>query len=150
MDLLNLKRITDYEWELPKQEDMRVPGMIYGNTEIIEHLKEDVRLGKDWNALKQIANVACMPGIQKCSIALSDVHPGYGFPIGGVGAFDSEEGVITMGGIGFDINCSVTALKTSLKEEDIRKNAKPLLNSLFKIVPAGLGSTGKVRLNFHQ
>jgi len=150
MDLLNLKRITDYEWELPKQEDMIVPGMIYGNTKIIDHLKEDVRLGKDWNALKQIANVACMPGIQKCSIALSDVHPGYGFPIGGVGAFDTEEGVITMGGIGFDINCSVTALKTSLKEEDIRKNAKSLLNSLFKIVPAGLGSTGKVRLNFHQ
>lgn len=82
MDLLNLKRITDYEWELPKQEEMRVPGMIYGNMKIIEHLKEDVRLGKDWNALKQIANVACMPGIQKCSIALSDVHPGYGFPIG--------------------------------------------------------------------
>ncbi len=151
MDLLNLTKITDYEWELPQQESMRVPGTIYGNKKIIDHLKKDVEMGKDWNALKQVANVACLPGIQKASIALSDVHPGYGFPIGGVAAFDPEEGgVITMGGIGFDINCSVTNLTTSLKEDDVRKNAKKLLNALYDTVPAGLGSKGEITLNVSE
>lgn len=150
MDLLNLEKVTEYKWKLPQQESMRVPGVIYGNKQIIDHLKRDVELGKDWNALKQISNVACLPGIRKASIALSDVHPGYGFPIGGVAAFDTEDGVITMGGIGFDINCSVTNLKTSLKEEDIRKNARQLLNSLYNTVPAGLGSKGDIALNVSE
>jgi tRNA-splicing ligase RtcB len=151
MDLLNLKELTPYTWELPRQEAMNVPGRIYGNNQIIDHLKRDVELGKDWNALKQIANVASLPGIQKVSIALSDVHPGYGFPIGGVGAFDPDEGgVITMGGIGFDINCSVTNLNTSLKEDDIRKNVQPLLKALYNVVPAGLGSKGDIRLTIPE
>ncbi|MFQ6084303.1 MAG: RtcB family protein [Candidatus Aminicenantia bacterium] len=151
MDLIKLKKISDYEWELLKQENMRVPGMIYGNKIIIDHLIEDVKLGKEWNALKQIANVAKLPGIQKFSIALSDVHPGYGFPIGGVAAFDPEEdGVISFGGVGFDINCGVTTLKINLFRKDILPKARELLDILFKTVPAGLGSTGEVKLNLEQ
>ena len=151
MDLTNLKKVSDYEWELPQQGDMRVPGKIFGNRQIMDHLIQDVKAGKEWNALSQIANVACLPGIQEASIALSDVHPGYGFPIGGVAAFDPEEGgVICMGGIGFDINCGVVTIKTDLKRRDVKGKRKELLDILFRKVPAGLGSTGKIRLTTKQ
>lgn len=151
MNLTNLKKVSDYEWELPKQHDMNVPGKIFGNKQIIDHLISDVEQGKEWNALAQIANVACLPGIQQASIALSDVHPGYGFPIGGVAAFDpDEDGVICMGGIGFDINCGVVTIKTDLEKKDVEGKEKEILNILFKKVPAGLGSTGKIKLNTQQ
>jgi tRNA-splicing ligase RtcB len=151
MDLTTLKKVTDYEWELPQHGDMRVPGKIFGNKQIIDHLVDDVKKGKEWNALAQVANVACLPGIQKASIALSDVHPGYGFPIGGVAAFDPEEdGVICMGGIGFDINCGVVTIKTDLERQDIEKKTKELMDVLFRTVPAGLGSTGEIRLTTKQ
>ena len=130
---------------------MRVPGIIYGNKQIIDHLIDDVKKGKEWNALVQVANVACLPGIQQASIALSDVHPGYGFPIGGVAAFDPEEGgIICMGGIGFDINCGVVTIKTDLDKKDIEPRAKELMDILFRKVPAGLGSTGKIHLTTRQ
>lgn len=151
MNLVTLKKISDYEWELPQQGDMRVPGKVFGNKQIIDHLVADVKKGKEWNALAQIANVACLPGIQKASIALSDVHPGYGFPIGGVAAFDpEEEGVICMGGIGFDINCGVVSIRADLKRGDITPKTKELLDTLFRKVPAGLGSTGKIHLSTQQ
>ncbi len=151
MDLTNLKKVSDYEWEIPQQGDMRVHGKIFGNKQIIDHLIEDVKKGKEWNALVQIANVACLPGIQKASIALSDVHPGYGFPIGGVAAFDPEEGgVICMGGIGFDINCGVVSIRTDLERKDVESKTKELLDILFRKVPAGLGSTGQIRLTPKQ
>ncbi len=151
MNLTTLKKVTDFEWELPQQGDMRVPGKIFGNEQIIDHLITDVKKGKEWNALVQIANVACLPGIQKASIALSDVHPGYGFPIGGVAAFDPEEGgVICMGGIGFDINCGVVTIKTDLTKEDITSKTDKLLDILYKKIPAGLGSTGKIHLSTSQ
>jgi len=151
MNLTNLRKVSDYEWELPQQGEMRVPGKIFGNRQIIDHLIEDVKKGKEWNALVQVANVACLPGIQKASIALSDVHPGYGFPIGGVAAFDPEEGgVICMGGIGFDINCGVVAIKTDLQKEDVESKAEELLDILYRTVPAGLGSTGKIHLTTKQ
>ncbi len=105
MENIEVKKVSDYVWEIPKSGDMNVPGRIYGDKEIIGHLLEDIKAGKEWNALAQIKNVACLPGIQKASMAMADVHPGYGFPIGGVGAFDVETGVIAVGGIGFDINC---------------------------------------------
>ena len=130
---------------------MRVPGIIYGNKQIIDHLIDDVKKGKEWNALVQVENVACLPGIQQASIALSDVHPGYGFPIGGVAAFDPEEGgIICMGGIGFDINCGVVTIKTDLDKKDIEPRAKELMDILFRKVPAGLGSTGKIHLTTKQ
>jgi tRNA-splicing ligase RtcB len=151
MDLTTLKKLSDYEWEIPQQKDMRVPGKIFGNKQIIDHLITDVKKGKEWNALVQIANVACLPGIQKASIALSDVHPGYGFPIGGVAAFDPEDdGVICMGGIGFDINCGVVTIKTDLNRNDVKSRTRELLDVLFRKVPAGLGSTGKIRLTTRQ
>lgn len=151
MDLTNLKKISEYEWELAQQGEMRVPGKIYGNKQIIDHLVQDIKAGKEWNALSQIANVACLPGIQQASIALSDVHPGYGFPIGGVAAFDPEEGgIICMGGIGFDINCGVVSIRTNLERRDVESKTTQITDILFRKVPAGLGSTGKIRLTTAQ
>ncbi len=150
MDEIEVKQIDDYRWEVPKKGEMLVPGRIYGDTAIIDHLVADVRAGKDWNALKQIVNVACLPGIQKASLAMSDVHPGYGFPIGGVGAFDTETGVISVAGVGFDCNCGVRTLKTGLTREEVEKRKKELADSLFDTVPAGLGSTGDIRLSVDQ
>jgi len=147
---MELTKVDEYRWELPQTGDMLVPGRIYGDKNIVDHLIEDVRLGKEWNALKQVENVACLPGIQKASLAMSDVHPGYGFPIGGVGAFDLEEGVISVAGVGFDCNCGVRTLKTDLTKEDVEKDKKALAEALYEMVPAGLGSTGDIRLSVDQ
>jgi len=150
MNEIGINRIDKYRWEVPKKGEMLVPGRIYGDQRIIDHLTADVRAGKEWNALKQIVNVACLPGIQKASLAMSDVHPGYGFPIGGVGAFDTENGVISVAGVGFDCNCGVRTLKTDLTREDIEKKKKELADALFGTIPAGLGSTGDIRLSVDQ
>lgn len=147
MEKIDVKKVKDYVWEIPKKGEMNVPGRIYGDQAIIDHLLEDVRLGKEWNALKQIRNVAMLPGIQEYSLAMSDVHPGYGFPIGGVGAFDLDEGVISVAGVGFDINCGVRTLKTQLTRNDVEKVKQKLADSLYKAVPAGLGSKGDLRLD---
>ncbi len=147
---MELKKFKDYVWDLPKTGEMNVPGRVYGDEDIVEHLLEDVRQGKKWNALKQIKNVACLPGIQKYSLAMSDVHPGYGFPIGGVGAFDMEEGVISVAGVGFDINCGVRTMKTQVTRKDIENVKKELADALFNTVPAGLGSEGDFKLNMGE
>ncbi|MBS1266766.1 MAG: tRNA-splicing ligase RtcB [Candidatus Woesearchaeota archaeon] len=145
-----VKKVKDYVWEIPKQGDMRVPGRIYANRQIIDHLLADVKAGKKWNAFNQIKNVASLPGIQEFSLAMSDVHPGYGFPIGGVGAFDMQEGVISVAGVGFDINCGVRTLKTQLTKKDVEKVKKKLADSLFNTVPAGIGSKGNLKLDMKQ
>lgn len=147
---IKLERINEYVWDIPKTDDMNVPGRVYGDKAIVDHLLEDLKLGKEWNALKQIKNVACLPGIQRYSMAMSDVHPGYGFPIGGVGAFDLDTGVISVAGVGFDINCGVRTLKTQLTRADIEKVKTELADSLFKTVPAGLGSKGDLRLDIKE
>ncbi|MBW2984597.1 RtcB family protein [Candidatus Woesearchaeota archaeon] len=147
---MEVKKVADYVWEIPKTGDMLVPGRIYGDKGIIDHLTADVTAGKEWNALAQIRNVACLPGIQKASMAMADVHPGYGFPIGGVGAFDIETGVIAVGGIGFDINCGVRTLSAKLTEEDINKDKEKIADTLFRIIPAGLGSKGDIKLSLHE
>lgn len=100
---MKTEEVKKFIWEVEPYGDMIVPGRIYANDNIMEHLRED--LTKEWNALQQVVNVASLPGIQKYSLAMSDVHPGYGFPIGGVGAFDTKEGMIMVGGVGFDVNC---------------------------------------------
>jgi len=146
MEEIKVKETKPYVWEVPKTGKMLVPGRIYADKKIIQHLLDDVKAGKEWNALKQIVNVAHLPGIQKASLAMSDVHPGYGFCIGGVGAFDTEKGIISVAGVGFDINCGVRTIKTNLTKEDIEKNKKELADKLFEKIPAGLGSTGKIRL----
>jgi len=141
---VELKKVSDWEWELPRSGDMRVPGWIFASEEIIRPLL-DVK-GHEWNALEQVRNVASLPGIVKASIAMPDVHPGYGFPIGGVAAFDPEEGVVAMGGVGFDINCGVRVLATPLSREEVEAKKEEVADRLFAHVPAGLGSTGKLKL----
>ncbi|AIY89743.1 RtcB family protein [Geoglobus acetivorans] len=135
-----LKKITDYKWELPKsyKTGMRVPAYFYINRKLMEMLERD--------AMVQAANVATMPGIQVASLVMPDVHVGYGFPIGGVAAFDAEDGVVSPGGVGFDINCGVRLLTTSLKVDEVKPKIKTLVDELFVAVPSGVGSEGRLRV----
>lgn len=143
MDIKSLHKISDYIWEIPVEGDMKVPGRIFAGAELVEEL--------DDNVVKQIKNVASLPGLQDASIAMPDAHWGYGFPIGGVGAFDPDEGgVISMGGIGFDISCGVRTMRTGMTREEIEPYLGKLIDRLFAIVPAGVGSEGKIRLNQKQ
>jgi len=143
MDTKRFNRINGYEWEIPKTADMRVPGKIYASEKLIKDMDDKV-----W---EQVSNVACLPGIQRASIATSDAHWGYGFPIGGVAAFDAEEGgIVSVGGVGFDGGCGVRALKTNLKLEEVKPKIKELIDELFKTVPAGLGIRGKIILKDNE
>ncbi|MHA1214632.1 MAG: RtcB family protein [Candidatus Hodarchaeales archaeon] len=135
-------------WTIPKSGNMRVPAYIYGDESIIDELRADYR--RDWSATRQIINVASLPGIQKGMLAMSDVHPGYGFPIGGVAAFDPEEGVVSMAGVGYDINCGVRTMLTDLTIDDLNKKKKEIMDELFNTVPAGLGKPGKVKLSISK
>ncbi len=136
-----LEKINNYVWEIPKgyKDCMLVPGRVYADSRIIADV--------DKGALDQCANVACLPGIEKYSIAMPDIHYGYGFPIGGVAAFDAEEGVISPGGVGFDINCGVRLLRTSVKVEEVKPKIKELVDEIFASVPSGVGSKGKIRVS---
>ncbi len=139
MDIKSLKRINDFLWEIPKKGEMKVPALIFASQKLIEEMDEKVR--------EQLTNVACLPGIVSASIAMPDAHWGYGFPIGGVAAFDPENGgIISVGGVGYDISCGVRTLKTSLTKDEIMPHLENLINKLFAVVPAGLGSEGKIRL----
>ena len=153
MQLKDVKKVSDFEWEMPQSGDMRVPGWIFASQTLLEPLlsgEVDVEDagggGHEWNALLQVKNVASLPGIVRASIAMPDIHPGYGFPIGGVGAFDPAEGVVAMGGVGFDINCGVRTLVTPLARKDIEARKEEVADKLFGHVPAGLGSEGHIRL----
>lgn len=136
---MKLKRLNNYTWELGRdtQECMRVPGRIYINRKLLKDVED--------GALRQCANVACLPGIVKYSIAMPDIHYGYGFPIGGVAAFDADEGVISPGGVGFDINCGVRLLRTDLSLGEIKPKIKELTDHLFSNIPSGVGKHGKIR-----
>jgi tRNA-splicing ligase RtcB len=149
-DQIAIRQIAPYTWEVLQQGDMRVPGRIYTDKSGIRELAREVSEGKRWNALSQVINVACMPGIQEASLAMADVHPGYGFPIGGVGAFDMEEGVVSMAGEGYDINCGVRTLRTGLHRAEVEPQKKVLADVLFNTVPAGLGSKGDIRLTIRE
>ncbi|MCK5321542.1 RtcB family protein [Candidatus Pacearchaeota archaeon] len=133
-----LKKISETEYELPKTGKMNVPGKLFLSEKLLKDVEE--------NTLKQIANVAMLPGIQEYSIGLSDMHLGYGFPIGGVAAFDIDEGVISPGGVGYDINCSVRLLRTNLKIKDLKGREKEIAHSLFRTIPSGVGRGGKLNL----
>lgn len=139
-----LKELRPNVWELPKtaKSGMRVPARLF----LSKTLLKDVEDG----AIEQIANVAFLPGIYKHSIALPDMHFGYGFPIGGVAALDFEKGGLSPGGIGFDINCGVRLLRTNLKADEIKQKIPQLLDVIFKNVPSGVGSKGKIRLTTSQ
>jgi len=139
MEIKSLRKVNDFLWEIPKKGEMRVPALIFASQKLMEEMDEKVR--------EQLTNVACLPGIVSASIAMPDAHWGYGFPIGGVAAFDPENGgIISVGGVGYDISCGVRTLKTGLSKDEIMRHLENLINKLFAIVPAGLGSEGKIRL----
>jgi len=129
---MDLKKISKNIYEIPKQGNMNVSGIIFASEKLLEKIKDD-------KTLEQVKNVACLPGIIKHSFALADAHQGYGFSIGGVAAFDLEKGVISPGGVGYDINCSVRLLKTNLSRQDIEKNKRKIIESIFRKIPSGLG-----------
>jgi tRNA-splicing ligase RtcB len=130
---IELKKISKIEWEIPREGAMKVPTRVFATEKMLGKMQQD-------RTLWQGKNVACLPGIYKYAIVLPDGHEGYGFPIGGVAALDTEKGGISPGGIGYDINCGVRLLRTNLKKEQIYPKIKELLESLFKHTPAGLGS----------
>jgi tRNA-splicing ligase RtcB (3'-phosphate/5'-hydroxy nucleic acid ligase) len=134
-------RLDDYRWEIPQsyRAGMRVPGLIYASQEMIESIREE-------QTPEQVANVAFLPGIVGYSLAMPDIHWGYGFPIGGVAATDVRNGVISPGGVGYDINCGVRLLRTNLSEDEVRPRISKLINELFLDVPSGLGSEGKIAI----
>jgi len=138
-----LEKIDDYRWRIPEsyKPGMRVPGLIYADEKLLKDIYRD-------KALEQVANVAFLPGIVNASLAMPDIHWGYGFCIGGVAATDIEEGgVISPGGVGFDINCGVRLLKTNLRYEDIKDKVKDLVYALFSDIPSGVGSKGDIRVS---
>ena len=137
-----LERIDTNRWRIPQRynPEMRVPGMVYADDELIEQMKED-------NALQQVVNVASLPGIVGYSLAMPDIHWGYGFPVGGVAATDAENGVISPGGIGFDINCGVRLLATELVRDQIKGQVDRLADELFVNLPSGVGTDGMRKLS---
>ncbi|MBI2855225.1 MAG: RtcB family protein [Chloroflexi bacterium] len=136
-----LRRIDAYHWEVPQdyKEGMRVPGLVFADDAMMEQIRGD-------QSLEQVANVAFLPGIVGASMAMPDIHWGYGFAVGGVAATRVEDGVVSPGGVGFDINCGVRLLRTDLTEADVRPRLQELVAALFSNVPSGLGSSGKIRL----
>ena len=140
-----LIKLGDYIWEIPKsyKPGMRVPGRIFADDYLLQKMKSDL-------TLVQCANVAHLPGIYKYAIALPDAHQGYGFPIGGVAAIDAEEGVISPGGVGYDINCGVRLVRTDLTIKDVKPVLKELIDTIFSLVPSGVGVRGKIRLSIGE
>ncbi|MEK7210961.1 MAG: RtcB family protein [Candidatus Binatota bacterium] len=136
-DQINLKKIEQYLWEIPRQGGMRVPGRIYASEKLLADLKED-------NSLRQVMNVAHLPGIVGYSLAMPDIHWGYGFPIGGVAAMDLNDGVISPGGVGYDINCGVRLVKTHLTYSAIQQKMTRLVDTLFSLIPSGVGAEGAI------
>lgn len=145
-----LRKIDEYTWEIPRSGDMNVPGRLFVDEGTAKGLLEEARGGADWNAFDQVINVASLPGIKNASIGLSDIHPGYGFPIGGVAAFDVDEGVAVAGGVGFDINCGVRLMETPLSAKAVEASKQEIAKSLFESVPAGLGSEGEIDLSVDE
>lgn len=138
---MQLNRISDYLWEIPptEKEGMRVPARIYATEKLVNEMDKGV--------FEQITNVATLPGIQQYALCMPDGHWGYGFPIGGVAAFEMKNGIISPGGIGFDINCGMRLIRTDLRSSDIKPKLKDLISLLFSKVPAGVGARGFVKLN---
>ena len=137
-----LKRIDDYRWEIPKsyKQGMRVPGLIFASEAMLNNIWEE-------KAAEQVANVAFLPGIVNHSLAMPDIHWGYGFAIGGVAGTRVQDGVVSPGGVGFDINCGVRLLRTNLTEADVRPKLERLVGELFNSVPSGVGSSGRVKVS---
>lgn len=140
MSDIKLERIDNNRLLIPQSGDMNVPGIIYANEKLRELLKGD-------ESTKQVVNVACLPGIVNYSLAMPDVHWGYGFPIGGVAAFDLDAGIVSPGGVGYDINCGCRLIGTNLSGDDVRERMDDLTKALYHYIPSGVGSTGAVKLS---
>ncbi len=143
---VTLQKIDDYRWRIPKSymKGMRVDGIVYANEKLLEQAKSD-------EALQQVANVAHLPGIVKHSLAMPDLHWGYGFVIGGVAATDPKaDGVVSPGGIGYDINCGVRLIRTNLKDTQLEGKTKGLIGELFDRIPCGVGSRGQINLSLNE
>ncbi len=141
MAIEKIKRIDENRLEVPSnyKAGMRTKGVIYLNSLLEDEL--------EIQSVEQVANVATLPGIAGASLAMPDIHTGYGFPIGGVAGFDVKEGIISPGGVGYDINCGVRLLKSNLTRKDIEPRIKELINALYNEIPSGVGSKGKLRLD---
>ena len=130
---LQLQRIDDYRWRIPRQGKMRVEGIIYADDSLMRDISGD-------QAVQQVANVASLPGVVGRSIGMPDIHWGYGFAIGGVAAFDPDEGgVVSPGGVGYDINCGVRLLRSDLHVDEVRPRLAAIMDRLFRDIPAGVG-----------
>lgn len=145
MSSLIPKKIGNLTYKIEKDEKigMNVPVIIYANEKLLEKMMSD-------RTIKQAVNVATIPGTVQNVVVLPDGHEGYGFPVGGVAAMDAEEGMISPGGVGYDINCGVRLLRTNLKEQDVRPKLKELVADLFNSVPSGVGSKGAIKLSNSQ
>ena len=143
MDSALLTRVSEFEWHIEPQGEMRVPGVLYASEPLIRDM--------DHKVYEQVCNVAALPGIVRASYAMPDAHWGYGFPIGGVAAFDPlQGGVVSAGGVGFDISCGVRTLHTGLRREQLAGLERALADDLAFSIPAGVGSTGALRLNARE
>ncbi|MGH7424721.1 MAG: RtcB family protein, partial [Candidatus Methylomirabilales bacterium] len=138
---MEAKKIAEGIWEIPRtaKEGMLVPARIYATDDLFKEMDQGV--------FEQVTNVACLPGIQKYALCMPDGHWGYGFPIGGVAAMDTRTGVISPGGIGFDINCGMRLMRTNLTEPDVKPRLRELVDRLFQAVPSGVGTKGFLKLN---
>ncbi|MFC1499792.1 RtcB family protein [Candidatus Zixiibacteriota bacterium] len=134
---VRLERIDEYRLRIPREGEMLSEGLIYADHTTGKLLKQD-------NSPQQVANVACLPGLVGKSMAMPDIHWGYGFPIGGVAAFDIDEGVISPGGVGYDINCGVRLLRTTLREDEVKPRIKHLVDRLFSEIPTGVGASRRM------
>lgn len=137
LPLSDLQRISEILWELPPTGDMRVPGRVYASQDLLTSAGQA-------EVLAQVRNVATLPGIVRYSLAMPDIHFGYGFPIGGVAAFRVSDGVVSPGGVGYDINCGVRLLATELQAQEIKPSVRRMIDQLFRDVPAGVGSRGAI------
>lgn len=138
----NLEKIDNFRYRIPRsyKTGMKTDGVIYASEKMLPQILSD-------NAPEQVANVATLQGIVGCAMAMPDIHWGYGFPIGGVAAFDVDNGIISPGGVGYDINCGVRLLRTDLTDGEIKGKIKELVHAIFSNVPSGVGSTGKIRID---
>jgi tRNA-splicing ligase RtcB len=137
---MELKKISKNVYEIPKEGKMEVPSIILASENLIEKIKHD-------KTLEQAKNISMLPGIVDKSLIMPDAHQGYGFPIGGVAAFDLKKGVISPGGVGYDINCGVRLLKTNLTKSEFMKKRDEVLNELYKNIPSGVGKGGELKIS---
>jgi tRNA-splicing ligase RtcB len=133
---LQVEKVDGYTWRIPRQGPMQVDGIVFADDRLMEAIRRD-------RSLEQVANVACLPGIVKASVAMPDIHWGYGFPIGGVAGFDPDSGVISPGGVGYDINCGVRLLATHIDLAEVREKIADFVPRLFSNIPTGVGSHRK-------